>query len=92
MQYSLVRMGTGQRERNEHISMSSGNHVHDFLWTMIESLSKEDQVKCYVTPSAIWHAKRKAIHDDIYTRALYPWFFFSIKGASLLKIFLYPCL
>jgi hypothetical protein len=57
-------------EITEHVSMSSGENCREFLSTMIESLSEVDQVKCFVTLWAIWYAKRKVIHEDIYQSLL----------------------
>jgi hypothetical protein len=33
---------------------------------MIETMKKEDLVRMLVTLWAIWHAKRKAIHEDVF--------------------------
>jgi hypothetical protein len=33
---------------------------------MIESMGKDDLIRMLVTLWAIWHAKRKAMHEDIY--------------------------
>lgn len=57
-------------EITEHISRCSANNAKDFLFTLIESLNEQDQVKCFVTLWAIWYAKRKAIHEEIYQSPL----------------------
>jgi hypothetical protein len=63
----------------EHVSMSSGENAREFLSTMIESLSEVDQMRCFVTLWAIWYAKRKAIHEDIYQSLLSTFSFYYVS-------------
>jgi hypothetical protein len=54
----------------EHICNSSGVHAPEFIFTMIETLSEQEQAKCFVTLCAIWYAKRKVIQEEIYQNPL----------------------
>jgi ribonuclease HI len=50
----------------EHIAMSTEPTAKQWLFHMIESMGKDDLTRMLVTLWAIWHAKRKAVHEDIY--------------------------
>ena len=50
----------------EHIHGSEEEAVGDWLATMIETLKHKDQARVFVTLWAIWHARRKAIHENIF--------------------------
>ncbi|XP_051211644.2 uncharacterized protein [Lolium perenne] len=50
----------------EHIALSTEPTAKQWLFHMIESMGKDDLTRMLVTLWAIWHAKRKAVHEDIY--------------------------
>jgi hypothetical protein len=50
----------------EHISGSTEPSARNWLFAMMETMKTEDLTRMLVTLWAIWHAKRKAIHEDIY--------------------------
>jgi hypothetical protein len=50
----------------EHISLSSEPSAKTWLFSMIETMKADDLTRMLVTLWAIWHAKRKAIHEEIY--------------------------
>jgi hypothetical protein len=41
-----------------------------WLTVMIKTLKQEDQTRVFVTLWAIWHARRKAIHEQVYQSPL----------------------
>jgi hypothetical protein len=50
----------------EHVSMSVEPMTKQWLFSMIETMKKEDQVRMLVTLCAIWHARRKVTHEDLF--------------------------
>ena len=50
----------------EHISLSTEPMARQWLFLMIESMKKEDLVRMLTTLWAIWHARRKAIHEEVF--------------------------
>jgi hypothetical protein len=50
----------------EHISLSSEPSAKTWLFSMIETMKADDLTRMLVTLWAIWHAKRKAIHEEIF--------------------------
>jgi hypothetical protein len=53
-----------------HMQNADNRDARSWLTTMTKTLGKEDQVKLFVTLWAIWHARRKAIHEKC-IRSLY---------------------
>src|SRR5438105_14940310 len=54
----------------EHMNNTHDPSAKHWLFAMIESLPHADLIKMSVTMWAIWHAKRKAIHEDVYQSPL----------------------
>jgi hypothetical protein len=50
----------------EHISSSTEPSVQNWLFAMMETMKIEDLTRMLVTLWAIWHAKKKAIPEEIY--------------------------
>jgi hypothetical protein len=50
----------------EHISSSTEPSVRNWLFAMMETMKTEDLTRMLVTLWVIWHAKKKAIHEEIY--------------------------
>ena len=50
----------------EHISLSAEQTPRQWLFSMIETMEKDDLIQMLVTLWAIWHAKRKAVHEEIF--------------------------
>jgi hypothetical protein len=58
-------------ELTEHISINQCENAKEWIFFLIESLSHEQFTKVIVTFWAVWSARRKARHDEIF-RAPYP--------------------
>jgi hypothetical protein len=41
-----------------------------WIFTMIESMKEVDLIRMVVTLWAIWHAKQKAVHEDIFQSSM----------------------
>jgi hypothetical protein len=50
----------------DHVALSSEPSAKLWLFLMIETMKEVDLVRMVVTLWAIWHAKRKAVHEDIF--------------------------
>jgi hypothetical protein len=50
----------------DHISLSTEPVVRQWLFSMIETMNKDDLIQMLVMMWEIWHAKRKAIHEEIF--------------------------
>jgi hypothetical protein len=50
----------------DHVALSSEQTAKLWLFSMIETMKEADFVRMVVTLWAIWHAKRKAVHEDIF--------------------------
>jgi hypothetical protein len=50
----------------DHVVLSSEPTTKQWLFSMIETMKEADLVRMVVTMWAIWHAKRKAVHEDIF--------------------------
>jgi hypothetical protein len=50
----------------EHIVLSSEPAARQWIFSMIETMKKGDLIRMLVTLWAIWHARRKAIHEDVF--------------------------
>jgi hypothetical protein len=57
-------------ELAEHVSCSEEGNAREWLAAMMQSLKQEDQTRVFVTLWAIWHARRKAIHEQIFQSPL----------------------
>jgi hypothetical protein len=57
-------------EITEHLHCSEEERAREWLATLITTLCHEDHVKVFVTLWAIWHARRKSIHEQIYQSPL----------------------
>jgi hypothetical protein len=53
-------------EVTEHVCSTDGGNARLWLANLIETLSLDAQTKVFVTLWAIWHARRKAIHEQQY--------------------------
>jgi hypothetical protein len=49
-----------------HISMSTEPDARQWLFLMFETMKPDDLTRMLVTLWAIWHARRKAMHEEIY--------------------------
>lgn len=54
----------------EHMAANNCGNAKDWLFFLIETLSHEDFVRATVTLWAIWTARRKAIHEQIFQSPL----------------------
>jgi hypothetical protein len=54
----------------EHLQCSEEGDARAWLATMIATLKHEERVGVFVTLWSIWHARRKAIHEQIYQSPL----------------------
>jgi hypothetical protein len=54
----------------EHMTSNNCGNAKEWLFFLIETLSHEDFVKSTVTLWAIWTARRKAIHEQIFQSPL----------------------
>jgi hypothetical protein len=54
----------------EHLHCLEEGRAREWLATLIATLLHEDQIRVFVTLWAIWHARRKAIHEQIYQSPL----------------------
>jgi hypothetical protein len=54
----------------EHLQCSEEGDARAWLATMIATLKHEERVRVFVTLWSIWHARRKAIHEQIYQSPL----------------------
>jgi hypothetical protein len=50
----------------EHIAQFDHGDARSWLANLIATLGKDDQVRVFVTLWAIWHTRRKAIHEQVY--------------------------
>jgi ribonuclease HI len=50
----------------EHICISTEPAARQWLFSMMRTMEHDDFIRLVVTLWAIWHARRKAIHEDIY--------------------------
>jgi hypothetical protein len=50
----------------EHISLSTEPVARQWLFSVIETMNKDDCIQMLVMLWEIWHAKRKAIHEEIF--------------------------
>ena len=57
-------------EVTEHLCASGEGDARSWLANLIATLKHEEQVKVFVTLWSIWHARRKAIHEQIYQSPL----------------------
>jgi hypothetical protein len=57
-------------EITEHLYCSDEGRAREWLAMLISTLHHDDQIKVFVTLWAIWHARRKAIHEQIYQSPL----------------------
>jgi hypothetical protein len=57
-------------EITEHVSHSEDVDARSWLSNMIATLKCDDQVRVFITLWAIWHARRKAIHEQLYQSPL----------------------
>jgi hypothetical protein len=48
----------------KHLSCIDDGHARVWLATLVDTLKEEDQTRVFVTLWAIWHAWRKAIHEN----------------------------
>jgi hypothetical protein len=54
----------------EHMCRVEEGDVRKWLAEMIDTLQHDDQTKVSVTLWAIWHARRKALHEQVYQSPL----------------------
>ncbi|KQK02952.1 hypothetical protein BRADI_2g04626v3 [Brachypodium distachyon] len=54
----------------EHMERTAEPDAKQWIFVMIESLSKEELTRCFVTLWAIWYARRKVLHEDHYQSPL----------------------
>src|SRR4051794_32584410 len=70
----------------EHISISTEPSTRQWVFSMMHSMDHGDFTRMVVTLWAIWHARRKVIHEDIFqsplTRHRFVDSFLSDLGAS----------
>jgi hypothetical protein len=57
-------------ELTEHMSQVQEPRAWDWLFTMFESVPHEQLTRMCVTTWAIWHARRKAIHEGLFQSPL----------------------
>src|SRR3954465_8512644 len=57
-------------EVTEHLHHSEEGVARLWLGNMMQTLRMADQTRVYVTLWAIWHARRKALHEQIYQSPL----------------------
>jgi hypothetical protein len=57
-------------EVTEHMQNAEEGRAREWLATMISTLEEENPTRILVTLWAIWHARRKAIHEQIYQSPL----------------------
>jgi hypothetical protein len=58
------------REVTEHMLCSEEGDAREWLAIMIETLKQDNQTRVFVTLWAIWHARRKAVHEQVYQSPL----------------------
>jgi ribonuclease HI len=54
----------------EHMERTTEPDAKQWLFAMIASLRHEELIRCLVTIWAIWYARRKAIHEDVFQSPL----------------------
>jgi hypothetical protein len=54
----------------EHVHNAEERGAREWLATMILTLNHDDQIQVFVTLWVIWHARRKAIHEQIFQNPL----------------------
>jgi homogentisate 1,2-dioxygenase len=54
----------------EHISLTTEPSAKQWLFSMINSMKHEEFTRMVVTMWAIWHARRKFIHEEIHQSPL----------------------
>jgi hypothetical protein len=62
-------------EITEHMKLTDNGYARAWLATMISTLNNDDQVKLFVTLWAIWNARWKAVHEQVYQSPLSVHFF-----------------
>jgi hypothetical protein len=55
-------------ELTEHISVNQCGNAKEWIFSLIDTLSHEQFTKAVVTLWAVWSARRKAIHEEIFQR------------------------
>jgi hypothetical protein len=50
-------------EITEHVSMNEDPYAKQWLFVMMETLSRDDFARVVVTLWSIWYARRKLIHE-----------------------------
>jgi hypothetical protein len=64
--YIEMYLGASRPVIVEHISLSTEASARQWLFAMMNSTDKPDLTKMLVTLWAVWHARRKAIHEEIF--------------------------
>jgi hypothetical protein len=57
-------------EISEHLRCSEEGRAREWLAMLISTLQRAEQVRVFITLWAIWHARRKAIHEQIFQSPL----------------------
>jgi hypothetical protein len=73
-------------EVTEHISINNCGNAKDWLFFLIDTLSHEKFTKVIITLWAIWGARRKAIHEEIFQSPLTVYGFITNYLAELNQI------
>jgi ribonuclease HI len=50
----------------EHVVLLAEPGAKQWLFSMMDSMNQEDLIRMLVTLWAIWHARRKAIHEEVF--------------------------
>ena len=50
----------------EHISISAEPSARQWLFSMMHTMEQEDFTRMVITMWALWHARRKVIHEEIF--------------------------
>jgi hypothetical protein len=69
-------------EITEHICRIDDQDAKGWLATVMQSLKHEDLIRVTVILWAIWYARRKAIHEDIYQSPLSTHNFVTSEGLT----------
>jgi ribonuclease HI len=70
-------------ELTEHIQCSAEGDAREWIASLISTLKHSEQTRVFVTLWAIWHARRKAIHENIFQSPLSVHFFVQNLMAEL---------
>jgi len=62
----VVEQHLAKEEVVEHICNIQEQNAKAWLSTVVSSLSKEESRRTMVTLRALWHAKRKAVYENIF--------------------------